>query len=348
MKAITFHGKENVRYETVADPDLESPSDVIVKVRISAICGSDLHPYHERERGLDHGTVMGHEFVGEVVETGKEVTKLKKGDLVFSPFTTNCGQCFYCRQALTCRCSGGQLFGWIENENGLQGAQAELVRVPLADSTLLLIPEGVSLEEALLLGDVFSTGYFCADMANIKPAGTYAVIGCGPVGLMAIVGAKDLGAEHLYAIDAIPERLQLAEKFGAVAIDFKKEKPISILKDATGGRGADAVLEVVGSATAGRTAVELLRPGGIISSVGVHTETEMAFSPIEAYDKNLTYKSGRCPARHYMEKLIPIVQKKKPDITTILSHRLPLSEGARGYELFDKKLDRCIKVILTL
>ncbi len=348
MHAITFHGKQKVRYETVADPAIEQPHDVILKVELTAICGSDLHPYHEREKGLDHGTVMGHEFVGEIVEVGKNVGRLRKGMRVFSPFTTNCGRCFYCRRGLTCRCESGQLFGWVQNGRGLQGGQAEYVRVPLAESSLLELPESVSNEEALLLGDILATGYYCADMAGISQArdGVYVVLGCGPVGLFAVIAARDLGAEKLFAIDAVPERLQMAERFGATAINYLHNDATEIVKAATDGRGADAVMEVVGSAAAGRAAVDLLRPGGIISTVGVHTEQQMPFSPVEAYDKNLTYKIGRCPARHYMERLVPIVQEKRYDVTSVITHRIKLSEGVQGYRTFDSKADGCMKVVM--
>ncbi|MDZ7363791.1 MAG: alcohol dehydrogenase family protein [candidate division KSB1 bacterium] len=346
MHALTFHGIETIKYESVPDPKIESPHDVIVKIRLAGICGSDLHVYHGREKGLDTGTVMGHEFVGEIVDWGKAVRKFRKGDLVFSPFTTNCGECFYCRKDLPCRCTSGQLFGWVQNGVGLHSGQAEFVRVPLADSTLLRVPKNVLPEEALLLGDVLSTGYFCADMAEIKSDGTYAVIGCGPVGLMAIIGARELGAERIYAIDTIPERLALAAKFGATLIDYQKENPLAVIRDVTEGRGADAVLEAVGSPAAARLALDLVRPGGILAVAGVHTEEHFAFSPAEAYDKNLTYKVGRCPARYYAERLIPIVEKKKYDLTSMISHRLPLAEGVRGYKIFAEKLEGCTKVIL--
>ncbi|MCU0645599.1 MAG: alcohol dehydrogenase family protein [bacterium] len=346
MKALTFHGKQIIKYESVPDPKIEHPKDVIVKVLLAAICGSDLHIYHERETGLDYGTVMGHEFVGEIVEIGSEAKSFQIGDIVSCPFTTNCGECFFCRIGLTARCTKGQLFGWVEDGRGLHGGQAEYVRIPLADLTLLRLPKVVSLEEGLLLGDIFSTGYFCAEMADIHPNGTYAIVGCGPVGLLAIFGARDFGAEKIYAIDSVPERLTLAEKFGAVPLNYQNENPIEIIHKFTDGRGADAVLEVVGNKNAGRLAFDLVRPGGIISTVGVHTEKEMAFSPVEAYNKNITYKIGRCPARFYMEKLLPIVQSKKYDLAAIISHRLPLAEGVRGYEIFDKKLENCIKVVL--
>ena len=346
MHALTFHDTEDIHYESVPDPTLESPGDALVKVSLAAICGSDLHIYHGREKGLDTGTVMGHEFVGEIIELGKEVRTLHKGDQVFCPFTTNCGACFYCQKNLPCRCISGQLFGWRQNGVGLHGGQAEYVRVPLAASTLLKIPAPILPEEALLMGDVLSTGYFCADMAEIKPDGTYVVIGCGPVGLMAIIGARELGAEKIFAIDTIPERLALAEKFGAIPVNYPKAEVGEIIRAATEGRGADGVLEVVGSPAAAKLAINLVRPGGIISVVGVHNEEHFAFSPNDAYDKNLTYKVGRCPARYYMEKLIPLVQKKKYDLAAIFSHRLPLAEGPRGYKIFAEKLEGCTKVVL--
>jgi len=346
MHALTFHGIENIHHESVLDPKIESPGDAIVKVHLAAICGSDLHVYHGREKGLDAGTVMGHEFVGEIIELGKAVKKFRNGDSVFSPFTTSCGECFYCRRNLPCRCSSGQLFGWVQNGVGLHGGQAEYVRVPLAESTLLKIPRSILPEEALLMGDVLSTGYFCADMAEIKPDGIYAVIGCGPVGLMAIIGARELKAGKIYAIDSVHERLRLAINFGAIPLDYRQDDPVAYIRNETEGRGADAVLEVVGSPSAAKLAITLVRPGGIISVVGVHNEEHFAFSPNDAYDKNLTYKVGRCPARYYMEKLIPIVQKKKYDLTTIFSHRLPLAEGVRGYKIFAEKLEGCTKVVL--
>ncbi len=347
MKALTFAGKRSVRVETVADPVIEFSTDVIVKVLAAGICGSDLHVYHERERGLDPGTPMGHELVGEVVETGSAVTLFMKGDRVVSPFTTNCGDCFYCRSGLTSRCDKGQLFGWVEKGVGLPGAQAEYARIPLADTTLLALPEGINSEEGLLLGDVLSTGYFCAEMAETKPGGVYAVIGCGPVGMMTIVGAVARGAERIYVIDAVPERLVLGERFGAIPINYENENPVEILRNATGGRGPDAVMEVVGRSSAARLAVELVRPGGIIATVGVHSDENLSFTPMEAYNKNLTYRTGRCPARRYMERLLPIVRDGKYPLGSVISHTLPLSDAVKGYELFDKKLDNCTKVVLT-
>ncbi len=346
MYALTFQGKENIVYEKVPDPELIRATDVIVKVDACAICGSDLHPYYEREQGLDHGCVMGHEFTGEIMETGHEVRKLSVGDRVMSPFTTSCGRCFYCLRGLTCRCERGQLFGWVAQGKGLQGGQSEYVRVPLADQTLVKLPEEVSPQLALLLGDILSTGYYCAHQAAIHPEEVQVIVGCGPVGLMTVWAARKMGATRLYAIDNIPERLDRAKSWGAIPINFAEEPPAPIIREATQGRGADAVMEVVGSRSATRSGYDLLRPGGVLSAVGVCTDDHIAFSPVEAYDKNITYRIGRCPARFFMEKIMDQALEEQELLTSIFTHRMPLSEGKEGYRIFAEKEAGCLKVLL--
>lgn len=345
MKALTFHGNKDIQFETVPDPKIREASDAIVKVGLTAICGSDLHIYHERETGLDIGTVMGHEFTGEVVTTGKEVRNFNKGDRVVSPFTSNCGQCYFCDIGLTARCINGQFFGWVEGGMGLQGAQAEYVRVPYADATLVSIPEGISEKHALLTGDVLSTGYFCADNAEIRPGGLNVVIGCGPVGLLTIMSAFEQGAQHIVAIDTVPERLEMANRLGAVAWHLN-ENPVLYIMEKTHGIGAEAVMEAVGSPVAQDLAMKLVRPGGIISTVGVHTSHDFSFSPVDAYDINLTFKIGRCPARYYMDILLPKLEDWKWDLDLIFSHELPLRQGPRAYEIFDRKEENALKILL--
>ena len=200
MQALTFSGVEKIIHQSVPDPSIIEPTDAIVKITMAGICGSDLHVYHGRETGLDIGTVMGHEFVGIVVETGTDVKKFHKNSRVLSPFTTSCGECFYCQIGLTCRCEKGNLFGWVQDGNGLHGAQANYILVPMADSTLVSLSNDISEEKGLLLGDIFSTGYFCAENAEVNVKGVYVVIGCGPVGLMTIVAALHLGAEKIFAL----------------------------------------------------------------------------------------------------------------------------------------------------
>lgn len=346
MKAITLHAPRDLRVETAPDPELCDPRDAIVRVTRTAICGSDLHVYHGRETGLDAGTVMGHEFVGVVVEAGP-AAGFAPGDAVVSPFTTSCAACAPCRQGLTSRCEQGQLFGWVEGGRGLHGAQAEYVRVPLADTTLMALPADLSADEALLCGDVLATGFFCAQQGGARAGATVVVLGCGPVGLMAVVGARELGASAVQAVDALPERLALARGFGAEPLDLAAGNVAERVRAASDGRGADVVLEAVGSPQASRLAYDLVRPGGTIAAVGVHTEARFAFTPGEAYDKNLTYRAGRCPARRMMERVLPLAQERRHDLAAIVSHRLPLDEGPRGYELFDRKLEGCTKVVLA-
>jgi threonine dehydrogenase-like Zn-dependent dehydrogenase len=348
MHALTFCGIKNIAYEQVNDPKILNPADVIVKIKLAGICGSDLHVYHGRETGIENGTVMGHEFTGEIIETGNAVKKFKIGSKILSPFTTSCGICYYCRIGLTCRCDKGNLFGWVENGHGLHGGQAEFIRVPMADTTLVPLSNDLTDEKGLLLGDIFSTGYFCAENAEVNSKGVYVVIGCGPVGLMAIIAATHLGAKKIFAIDSIESRLEYAKKFGAIPLNFLNDNIKHEVFVQTNGRGADAIMELVGNAEASRLAINLLRPGGIISSAGVHTEKNFSFSPGEAYNKNLVYKTGRCPARYYAEKLIKEEVIQRYPVEDIISHRFRLNDGAKAYTIFDNKLDNCIKPVLVI
>jgi len=346
MNALTFNGIERITYEKTDDPGIVNPTDVIVKVRCCAICGSDLHVYYGREKGIDQHTCMGHEFGGDVVEVGKEVRTFVIGDAVISPFSVSCGMCFYCKIGLTSRCVESQLFGWVEKGKGLHGGQAEYVRVPLADSTLVKLPDNVSMEEGVLAGDIISTGFYSAKQAQIKPGGVYAIVGCGPVGLMAIAGALEYGAEKIFAIDKEESRLRIAQQFGATPINVSSTDPLEIIKEASQGRGADAVMEAIGNEFSFQLSFNLVRPGGIISSVGVCSDKHFPFSPVQAYDKNLTLVTGRCPARAMMPTVVPLIQRKKYPFTSIVTHRMPLSKGVMGYDIFANKKDNCLKVIL--
>ena len=358
MNALTLHAPFDVRHESVAEPRIEDPGDVVIEVEVTAICGSDLHPFRGHEVGCDPGTIMGHEFLGRVIEVGAEVARFAIGDRVVAPFTTSCGQCFYCRRGLTCRCIHGQLFGWVENGEGLHGAQAERVRVPLADSSLIAVPAGAgdagsdsaasAAETALFAGDILATGHFCAEQAGVGPEVTAVVLGCGPVGLMAVVACRELGAARVLAVDSVSERLLLAERFGAEPIDLARgtDQVVAEVRRCTDGHGADAVLEAVGSSGASALAIEVVRPGGAIAAVGVHSEPHFAFSPGQVYDKNLRYSAGRCPARAYMDRVLDIAIARSDDLAAIISHRLPLSDGVDAYRIFDKKLEGCTKVLL--
>jgi alcohol dehydrogenase len=346
MKAITFQGIESLAFGDVPDPVLRQGGDALVRVSVAGVCGSDLHPYFGREVGIEPGTVMGHEFVGTVAEVGPGVDGLHTGDVVVSPFTTSCGACFYCTRGLTARCERGQLFGWIQDGEGLHGAQAELVRVPLASSTLVKVPPGLDLEVALLAGDILSTALFGAHLASVEKGDSVVVVGCGPVGALAVLASLHRGAERVFALDRVPERLELAERWGAIPVDVSADDVVEAVRNGTGGRGADAAIEAVGSSDATRLAADVLRLGGRLSAVGVHTEPHLALSPGEIYDRNLTYSAGRCPARAFMPQALELAQRHQDRLKSLISHRFPLARGVEAYRVFAERRDGCTKAVL--
>lgn len=263
MKALVWHGTNDVRVETVPDPKILTPRDAIIKITLTAICGSDLHLYDGYIPTVQSGDILGHEFMGEVVEVGKEVTNLQVGERVVIPFTIACGHCFFCEHALWSLCDNSNpnadmaetvygyspsgLFGYSHLFGGYAGGQAEYVRVPFADVGHVKIPEGIPDEEVLFLSDVLPTGYMAAENCNIHPGDTVAVWGCGPVGVFSILSAYLLGAERVIAIDRVPERLQLVQEWaGAETLNFEEADILNVLRDMTGGRGPDACIDAVG------------------------------------------------------------------------------------------------------
>jgi threonine dehydrogenase-like Zn-dependent dehydrogenase len=265
MKALVWHGKKDIRCDTVPDPKIEHPRDAVIKVTACAICGSDLHLYNGFMPGMMRGDVLGHESMGEVVEVGSEVTNLKVGDRVVVPFTISCGECFFCKQGLFSGCertnpspnrkfaeflwghSPAGLFGYTHLLGGYAGGQAEYLRVPMADVGPIKVPSGLTDEQVLFLSDIFPTGYMGAEFCNPQPGDTIAVFGCGPVGQMAIRSAFLLGADRVIAIDRIPERLEMARMAGAITIDFSEESVYERINELTSGRGADACIDAVGT-----------------------------------------------------------------------------------------------------
>jgi alcohol dehydrogenase len=343
MHGICFLVPGRVEWRELDDPRIEQPTDAIVHVEIAGLCGSDLHPFFGREVGLDAGTVMGHEFVGRILEVGPEVQSVGVGDRVYAPFSTSCGTCRTCQSGLTSRCEHGQLFGWRQAGVGLHGGQAQRVRVPLADGTLKMVPSGLSSEAALLLGDNFSTAWFCADLAAITADGVTVVIGCGPVGLLGILAARARGASSIVAVDLVAERRARAQALGAVALAPGPEVA-EIVASLGGTRGADSIMEFVGLPAAQRLAWEVARPGGTIAAIGCHC-APFAFTPSEAYDKNLTYRTGRCPARHYMDPLTEYVVRERPAITQVITHRFAPADAVHAYDVFAHQRDGCVKAV---
>lgn len=348
MQALCFQAKENVSVHQVPDPIVQSEFDAIVQVEVAGLCGSDLHPFFGRETGMDAGTVMGHEFVGRIVEVGGAVRDLAVGDRVCSPFTTSCGDCFYCRRGLSSRCTRGELFGWRQNGTGLHGGQGELIRVPLADGTLLKTDETFDSTLALLLGDNLSTAYFGASMAidiEHHAEEVYAVVGCGNVGLLAIQTAFWMGAKNVVAVDPNHDRLRIAETLGAATYDNESDAILAV-RSITEGRGADGVMEFVGLPAAQRTAYSLVRPGGRMSVIGCHCTDHFAFSPTDAYDKNLTYRTGRCPARSFMQRLPEMIAQRPMDLSWCVTHRFGIADAVEAYETFAYGKDACIKAVI--
>jgi threonine dehydrogenase-like Zn-dependent dehydrogenase len=263
MKALAWHGKGKMRCDTVPDPKIEHPRDAIIKVTSCAICGSDLHIYDGVIPSMQHGDVLGHETMGEVVELGSETRNLKIGDRVVVPFTISCGECFFCKRGFYSGCersnpnrqmaeklwghSPAGLFGYSHLLGGYAGGQAEYLRVPYADVGPVKVPDGMTDEQVLFLSDIFPTGYMAADFCNIQPGDTIAIWGCGPVGQFAIRSAFLLGAGRVIAIDTVPERLAMAREAGALTLDFRQEDIYDRIQDLTAGRGADACIDAVGT-----------------------------------------------------------------------------------------------------
>jgi threonine dehydrogenase-like Zn-dependent dehydrogenase len=345
MRALVFEAIGRVAVANVAEPKLVEPGDALVRVEVAGLCGSDLHVYRGHERGLDPGTVMGHELLGEVVAVGSAVARVAVGDRVVSPFSTACGDCFFCRAGLPARCERGQLFGWVTHGAGLQGAQAELVRVPLADSTVVPVPPELPGAEALLVGDVLATGWFGAANGGVAPGSVVAVVGCGAVGVCAVGAALELGAARVFAVDPAADRRALAARFGGEPAS--PEEAVSLARAATEGRGCDVVVEAVGSPQATGLAYDLVRAGGTLSALGVHVEPALAISPGALYDKNLTYRAGRCPARALMTELLPKVAAGRWPLGELVSHRLPLDQAVAAYQAFDGREPGWTKVVFA-
>ncbi len=263
MKALCWHGKSDIRCDTVPDPTIQNPGDVIIKVTACAICGSDLHIFDGVIPSMEAGDVLGHETMGEVIEAGTDVKYMKVGDRVVIPFTISCGDCFFCKRGFYSGCertnpnhkaaekiwghSPAGLFGYSHNLGGYPGGQAEYLRVPYADVGPIKVPDSLTDDQVLFLSDIFPTGFMAADNCNIQPGDTIAVWGCGPVGQFAIRSAFLLGAERVIAIDTVAERLALARQSGAITIDFKEDDVFDKINDLTSGRGADACIDAVGS-----------------------------------------------------------------------------------------------------
>jgi threonine dehydrogenase-like Zn-dependent dehydrogenase len=343
IRALTFQGKGDVRYETRPDPTPPDAHGAVLKVERAAICGSDLHLYHAALPMADVGFAIGHEFVGEVVEVGSAVRDFQVGDRVLTSGVIGCGLCGSCRAGRVVRCEARQtrVFGM---GSALPGGQAEAVAVPGADHAFKKIPDGVSVEQAVLLTDILPTAYYGALQADIRPGDTVAVIGLGPVGLLAVECARLFGPARVLAIDRIPERLKQAEALGAEPVHLDKAPEVAAA--ANGGMGPDAVIEAVGADASIQMAIAMCRVAGTVSVIGVSMNFAFPFPMPLALMKDLTFRIGICPIPELWSALVPLVQAGRLHPERVFTHHLGLSQGAEAYKIFDEKREGVLKVLL--
>ena len=339
MRAIVYRGHKNVALEQVPDPTLPGPDGALVRTTSFAICGSDLHGYHGPVNEERIGATMGHEAIGEVVEVGPDVRHVRPGDHVAVSAVVGCGRCDSCRALLTARCSNRQT-------RVLNLGQAEAIPVPAADSSLLPIPEGVSDEQAVLLTDILPTGYKGVRGAEIRPGGTVAVVGAGPVGQMALETSFLFGPSKVFAIDQVPHRLEEAARLGAIPIDAGQVDPIEAVLDHTGGVGCQHVIEAAGPQATVRIAFGVLAQGGTLSQVGATADPEMTVNLMALFGRDLTYRVGLVSPQYAWPELVPLLQEGRIHPERVFTHHLPMSAGPRGYEIFDNREDGVIKVML--
>jgi threonine dehydrogenase-like Zn-dependent dehydrogenase len=387
VRALTWQGKRDVRIEDVPRPELVNPTDAIIEVTATAICGSDLHLYHGRVPSMREGDVLGHEPMGEVIEVGSEVETLEVGDRVVVPFTISCGECWFCENDRYSLCDNSNpnaeiarevmghspagLFGYSHMLGGYAGGQAEYLRVPYADVGPIKVDSDLSDEQVLFLSDIFPTGYMAAENADIDPADTVAVWGCGPVGQFAIQSAQLLGADRVIAIDRVPERLAMAREYGdAETIDYAEEDVYHRLMELTGNRGPDSCIDAVGTDAHGtglldasdrmkrrvkleddrpfvlRQAIRCCRKGGTLSVPGVYVGRvdNLPFGAL--MNKGLTVKTGQTHVQRYLEPLLETIESGEIDPSFVVTHDAPLSDGPDLYRTFNDKDDDCIKVVL--
>ncbi|XID75748.1 zinc-dependent alcohol dehydrogenase [Alkanindiges sp. WGS2144] len=386
MRALTYHGVKNVRVETVPDPVIQKPDDVILRVTATAICGSDLHLYRGKIPATEHGDIFGHEFMGIVEEVGPEVTRVKKGDRVIIPFVIACGHCFFCEHDLMAACEntnpdrgailnkkqippGAALFGYSHLYGGVPGGQAEYVRVPNGNFGPFKVPGSLSDEKVLFLTDILPTGWQAVVNAQVKKGSSLAIYGAGPVGLMAAACARLLGAEQIFMVDHHDYRLQYArETYGAIPVNFDKVDAAEfIIENTAGKRGVDAVIDAIGfeakgsmietvltnlklegsSGAALRQCIAAVRRGGVVSVPGVYAGPIHGFLFGDAFDKGLTFKMGQTHVHTFLPRLLEYIENGDLNPEIIITHRMKLEDAAEGYRIFEQREQDCRKVILT-
>ncbi|WP_406443477.1 glutathione-dependent formaldehyde dehydrogenase [Streptomyces sp. NBC_00631] len=394
MKAVTWQGRRDVRVDDVPDPRIEQPTDAVIRITSTGLCGSDLHLYEVLTPFMTPGDILGHEPMGIVEETGSEVPDLRPGDRVVVPFQIACGHCFMCSTGLMTQCEttqvtgegmGAALFGYTRLYGAVPGAQAEYLRVPQAHFGPIKVPEGPSDDRFVYLSDVLPTAWQAVEYAAVPPGGTVAVLGLGPIGDMACRIARARGAERVFGIDLVPERLERAAGRGAETYDlraFDDEKAlVHAIHDETGGRGPDAVIDAVGTEAHGSAAakmaqaatgmlprkiaaplaerfavdrlaalhmaIDLVRRGGTISLSGVYGGMADPLPMLTLFDKQIQLRMGQANVRSWTDKVMPYLTDEDPlGVDDFATHRLPLSEAPHAYDMFQHKQDGAVKVLL--
>jgi len=349
MKGIVYHGPRDFRFEHVDDPGIREPGDAVVRVERTAICGSDLHFFHGDPLPVT-GFALGHEFLGTVEDVGAGVRRFRRGDRVLVSCTIGCGDCASCRGGLWSGCSTAGALGPLTNIFGsplYPGGQAEGARVPFADTNLFPVPQGLDDEQVLFLTDILPTGAMGAELAEVGAGDVAVVFGCGPVGTFAQRMAQLRGAACVVAVDLDAGRLARAGKRGCLPLDPARQDLLETVKDLTGGRGADCAIEAVGRAELVRDALAVVRPGGRVGVVGAITSNDVTVPFLQTLTgKNLTLRSGIANPQRWVGPLLPLIERGRLDPAEIITHRLPLSRGVRGYEIFDAHDEDVLKVVL--
>jgi threonine dehydrogenase-like Zn-dependent dehydrogenase len=393
VRALTWQGKRDVRVEDVPDPRIEQPTDAVVKITSTAICGSDLHLYEVLGPYLTQGDVLGHEPMGIVEEVGAEVTHIRPGDRVVIPFNISCGSCWMCSRGLFAQCEttqvkeqgkGASLFGYTSLYGAVPGGQAEYLRVPQAHFGPIKVPHEHNDQRFLYLSDILPTAWQAVAYADVPPGGTLAVLGLGPVGQFCARIGRHLGAERVLGVDPVPERRAMAHKYGVEVLDpAEVDDTAETLLEMTGGRGPDAVVDAVGMEAHGsprgklahaaigllpdaaarplvdraaidrldalHTAMKAVRRGGTVSISGVYGGEMDPMPMMEMFDRGVQVRMGQCHVKRWVDDILPLVLDDADPLGTqdLATHVLPLEEAAHGYEIFQKKQDNCVKVLLT-
>jgi threonine dehydrogenase-like Zn-dependent dehydrogenase len=378
VRAVVWHGKEDVRVDNVPDPRIEQPTDAVVRITSTAICGSDLHLYSKLGLVMQEGDVIGHEPMGIVEEVGADVAHIRPGDRVVVPFNISCGSCWMCEAGLYSQCEttqnrrwrkGASLFGYTHLYGAVPGGQADYLRVPMAHFGPIKVPEGPPDTRFLFLSDVLPTAWQAVEYAEVPPDGVVGVWGLGPIGQMAARIALHRGARRVFGIDQVPERLAMAQRHGVETIDFAVvDDVVAVLRDATDGRGVDAAIDAVGMEAEGTRigralqatklipdrlgalveAARSVRRGGTLSISGVYVGP-VPFVPLgELFDRQMTIRMGQANVRRWSDQILPLLADDDPLATEDLAtHTLPLEDAPHAYEMFQRKEDGCIKVVLT-